>query len=503
MDIDTEKGLSKRILSLFVFTTCILIVQGIYNIYSLDGVNNSITKVYDSVNHVSLTSSDVALPISELRQLSMSLVMAPNKALRESLKLQVIALQTKTDTTLRNSQFLTSSDEQSQRLYKHIKKTWEEYVKAVQVTLDYVDEAVRIAEFISVTIYEKRAYDKVTRAIVAFNAHQISISADTFRQAQYNARIAFWAVLITTLLEVFILKFILAYVLNMVRQYVAARKKHAQELAHKDEALLKSEKMAALGRLVAGVAHELNTPIGVCITGVTSLQEKTNSLIAVYESGQMSKGDLTKFLEAVPNSNDIILSNLDRASELISSFKLVAVDVSSDKKRAFNLREYIAKVVKSLYPETKRNNHQISILVDSKLMVETYPGSISQIITNLIMNSIIHAFSDRRNGCISIDAALEGNIVKLRYEDDGKGIASEKVKLIFEPFYTTRGSKGGSGLGMSIVYNLVTQTLKGSIACTSEVGKGIVIDISFPAKAAQTGAKHTVASSLDFTKGTK
>ena len=497
METQSDKGLSKRILTLFIFTTCVLIIQGIYNIYSLDGVNNSITKVYDSVNHVSSTSSNVALPISELRQLSMSLVMAPNKSLRETLKIQIIALKNKTELALNNGKFSAFSDPKSQVLFNDIKEAWQDYARAVEVTLDYVKEAVRIAEFISVTVYEKKAYDKVTNAIVAYNDYQLQISADTFRQAQSNASIAFWAVLITTLVEVVILKVILAYVLNLVRHYVSARKQHAEELLNKDEALLKSEKMASLGRLVAGVAHELNTPIGICVTGASFLQEKTNALIKAYASEAMSKQDLNDFIDVVPESTDIILRNLDRASELIRSFKLVAVDVSSEVKRQINLHAYIANVVLSLSPETKRYNHKISIQGDSELVVETYPGPISQIITNLIMNSIVHAFEGNERGWISIDAFREEGKVRLIYSDNGKGLTAKNVEMIFEHFYTTRGGDGGSGLGMSIVYNLVTQTLKGTISCTSELGKGIKIDISFPAKAAIANDKLSAVIPLD------
>ncbi|OUS28947.1 hypothetical protein A9R01_13600 ['Osedax' symbiont bacterium Rs2_46_30_T18] len=499
METVSDKRLSKRILTLFIFTTCVLIVQGIYNIYSLDGVNNSITKVYDSVNLVSSTSSNVALPISELRQLSMSLVMAPNKSLRETLKIQIIELKSKTELALSNGKFMASSDPKSQELFNAIKKAWQDYAKAVEVTLDYVKEAVRIAEFISVTVYEKQAYDKVTNAIIAYNAYQIKISANTFHEAQKNATIAFWAVLITTLVEVLILKLILSYVLNLVRAYVAARKQHAKELLDKDEALLRSEKMAALGRLVAGMAHELNTPIGVCVTGASFLQEKTDDLIKAFSSGNLRQQELNDFVQILPKSTEIILSNLDRASELISSFKLVAVDVSSDMKRKFNLQAYIANVVQSLYPETKRFNHQVSIQGDSELVVETYPGSISQIITNLMMNSIIHAYSDKERGCMSISAFRDEDNVKLIYRDDGKGLSEENVKMIFEPFYTTRSGHGGSGLGMSLVYNLVTQTLKGTITCTSELGKGININISFPIKADITNDKLAEMYSLNQT----
>jgi PAS domain S-box-containing protein len=246
MEIESEKGLSKRILTLFIFTTTVLILQGIYNIYSLDGVNDSITKVYNSVNLVSVTSSEISLPISELRQLSMSLVMAPNKTLRDQLDIQIIALQNKIQTRLNNGNGKKFADPEAKELLGVIRAAWQGYSMAVDDTRGYVNEGVRIAEFISVTIHEKIAYNKVTNAIVAYNAYQLKISEKTFKSAQDNAVIAFWAVLITTVIEIVILKFILTYMLNLVRRYVAARKHHAEELKNKNEALEQSVELKKL-----------------------------------------------------------------------------------------------------------------------------------------------------------------------------------------------------------------------------------------------------------------
>jgi len=253
MESASEKVLSKRILAIFLFTTAILVLQGVYNIFSLRGVNSSIAQVYESVNQVSATSSDITLPISELRQLSMSLVMAPSQSLRDQLETEVSVLQGKIDRNLNSSQDHEFSDKKSAKLFADIGEAWKGYSAAINVTKGYVHEGVRIAEFISVTIHEKSAYDKVTLAIVAYNAYQLEISAQTFQAAQSDATIAFWAVLITTVIEVATLKIILAYVLNLVRHYVASRKDHAEELKSKNEALDKSAQLRLLleGRIKA------------------------------------------------------------------------------------------------------------------------------------------------------------------------------------------------------------------------------------------------------------
>jgi len=249
MESTSEKVLSKRILAIFLFTTTILVLQGVYNIFSLRGVNNSIAQVYESVNQVSATSSDITLPISELRQLSMSLVMAPSQSLRDQLEIEVSVLQGKIDRSLNGSNEHEFFDKKSAKLFSEIGAAWKDYSAAINVTKGYVHEGVRIAEFISVTIHEKSAYDKVTLAIVAYNAYQLEVSAQTFQDAQSDATIAFWAVLVTTVIEVATLKIILAYILNLVRDYVASRKDHAEELKSKNEAL---EKTAHLRLLLDG-----------------------------------------------------------------------------------------------------------------------------------------------------------------------------------------------------------------------------------------------------------
>jgi len=255
-----------------------------------------------------------------------------------------------------------------------------------------------------------------------------------------------------------------------------------ENLVQAQTQLVESEKMASLGRLVAGVAHELNTPIGVCITASSFLSETMDTLIAAYKNGQMKKNDLESFISKAPQSTQIILSNLSRASELITNFKLVAVDISSDMVRHFNLHEYVTKVVHSLHPETRQGNHEITIEGHHALMVETYPGTISQIITNLIMNSLIHGFNNEINGNIIIKLSCFEDIISLNYSDNGNGMTEEVKNKIFEPFYTTRRGSGGSGLGMFILHNLITQTLSGEITCESKQGKGTQFKISFPKK---------------------
>ena len=253
-----------------------------------------------------------------------------------------------------------------------------------------------------------------------------------------------------------------------------------EELQTAQKQLVESEKMASLGGLVAGIAHEINTPIGIGVTAASTLDEKTAEFDAIYRRGQMKRSQLDSFLDTALQSSSMILRNLDRAAELIDSFKQVAVDQSSESQRAFQLEPYLQEILITLKPKLKQTNHQIVITGDSDLTLQTYPGVLSQILTNLILNSVIHAYEPATSGVITIDFKRQGDWVKLIYADDGRGISASNLQQIFEPFFTTKRGQGGSGLGLHLVYNLVTQKLQGTIDCQSELGRGTTFELNFP-----------------------
>ena len=246
--------------------------------------------------------------------------------------------------------------------------------------------------------------------------------------------------------------------------------------------LVESEKMVSLGGLVAGIAHEINTPIGIGVTAASVLHDKTNTVTSLFRDGELKKSDLATYVETCTQSSKMILSNLNRASGLIRSFKQVAVDQSSEDRRIFKVREYLDEILLSLRPKLKKTKHIITILCDQEIEVDSYPGAFSQIITNLILNSLMHAYDDTDEINLIVDVQREGNRVFLKYSDDGKGMSKVIQGEIFEPFFTTKRGQGGSGLGLYLVYNLVTQKLKGSIKCKSQVGKGTSFHITFPIK---------------------
>jgi signal transduction histidine kinase len=246
--------------------------------------------------------------------------------------------------------------------------------------------------------------------------------------------------------------------------------------------LVQSEKLASLGSLVAGVAHEINTPVGVGVTAASTLQDWAQRVQQQQANATLTRSELDRFLAVAGESTQILLKNLQRAADLIQSFKQVAVDQSSGERRRFEVRAYIDEVLLSLAPKLNRTPHKVTVECPAALVVDSYPGALAQILTNFISNSLAHAFPAGRTGAIRITVAEDQGWIVLRYADDGVGIPPENLGRIYDPFFTTRRGSGGSGLGMHIVYNLVTQMLGGTISATSAAGQGAVFEVRFPAE---------------------
>lgn len=277
-----------------------------------------------------------------------------------------------------------------------------------------------------------------------------------------------------------------ARLLRQNREYQQSLEESLDKLHRTQKEMIHSAKMAALGDLVAGVAHEVNTPIGVCVTASSFLAERTRQLRDLYEKGEMKRSDLEKYLTLAEESSASVLTNLERAAELVQSFKKVAADQSSEEKRSFELRSYLEQILVSLRPQFKRTPHTVHMDCPEGLILDSYPGAIMQIITNLVMNSLIHGFADGLPGEIFIKVEPVDEAVALSYRDTGVGMDKEQRDRIYDPFYTTKRGSGGTGLGMNIVYNLVTQTLKGSILLETSPGQGAVFLLTLPKDPDQT-----------------
>ncbi|MET7241999.1 ATP-binding protein [Methylobacterium sp. EM32] len=278
------------------------------------------------------------------------------------------------------------------------------------------------------------------------------------------------------------------------------------ELRQTQSDLIQAEKLASLGQLVAGVAHEINTPLGIALTTATLVRDEARDFGEVAKTGQLSRSRLSHFVERMQEGSHLLTANLARAADLVHSFKQVAVDRVSDEHRRFSLREWLGELLRSLGPLLRRGGHRLELegpeardgIDGGEFEVDTHPGALAQVITNLVKNAVVHAFADGQPGRIVVavsqvaapQGALphEGAWVRLEVRDDGRGIAAADRERIFDPFFTTARHRGSSGLGMHIVYNLVTGQLQGRIAVESWEGSGTVVRVEFPARLAKSAS---------------
>ncbi len=244
--------------------------------------------------------------------------------------------------------------------------------------------------------------------------------------------------------------------------------------------LIQSEKLASLGGMVAGIAHEINTPVGMALTGITHLEEEIDLLEKNYDDDEMTDESFKEYIADTKELNRSIHINLKKAAALVRSFKQVAVDQSSDEDREFYLNEYVEEILLSLHNKIKKLNHKVEVYIDDSIKLNSNPGLFAQIITNFVMNSIIHGFMGDSRGIIVIEAEKLDDKLLLVYKDNGKGLSKEVKKKIFDPFFTTNRDNGGSGLGMNIVYNIVSRQLKGEIDIISEIDGGLEYRITIP-----------------------
>ncbi|MEY3218935.1 MAG: hypothetical protein RIT27_292 [Pseudomonadota bacterium] len=268
---------------------------------------------------------------------------------------------------------------------------------------------------------------------------------------------------------------------KQVEERTAELNAKMEELQRTRHELIQSEKMASLGRLVAGFAHELNTPMGVAVSSASVLQGKSNEINMLLAQDEVDGEALDAILEQFSQATNLIVSNLKRASDLVNSFKRTAVDQGSEDIRQFNVKSAIEDVINTLHSKFRTTSIDIQVDCSEDLKIYSVPGMLDQVLTNLMLNSLEHGFNrGEKSGYIQIKANLEQHCLKLIYSDNGKGISQENLENIFEPFFTTNRSHGGSGLGLYISYNLITNSLKGSMNCESAPNKGVTFNIEFP-----------------------
>jgi PAS domain S-box-containing protein len=244
--------------------------------------------------------------------------------------------------------------------------------------------------------------------------------------------------------------------------------------------LVRTEKMAALGSLVAGIAHELNTPIGNSLTVASTLQDESKAFVEDMNKG-LTRSRLGEYVATIQEGSGILMRGLRHAADLVSSFKQVAVDQTSVNRRRFDLRETVQEILLTMGPAIRKTNHSIECTIENGISLESFPGPFGQVLTNLVNNALLHAFEAGRSGKITIAATHQGtDRVEITVQDNGCGIPAANLSRVFDPFFTTKLGKGGSGLGLNIVYNLVHEALGGTITVTSTAGAGACFTVSIP-----------------------
>jgi signal transduction histidine kinase len=253
------------------------------------------------------------------------------------------------------------------------------------------------------------------------------------------------------------------------------------ELRNTQESLIEAEKLAALGGLVAGVAHEVNNPVGISMTVASSLARRCEGFAAELEHGQVRRSRLAEFIAGNREAANQLVANLQRAGELIQSFKQVAVDRSHAERRQFDLRHSTDQILASLRPGLKKSHIELITEIPEGIIMDSYPGHYGQVLTNLFLNAVKHGFDGVPEGTIHIEARpVASGQVEINFYDDGKGMSDEVQRRAFDPFFTTRRSEGGTGLGLHIVYNLVTRRLGGRIMLSSAPWRGTTFRITLP-----------------------
>jgi len=251
--------------------------------------------------------------------------------------------------------------------------------------------------------------------------------------------------------------------------------------------LIEAEKLAALGRLVAGVAHEINNPVGTSLTVASSLERKAAMFTAEVERGDLRRSSLNEFLDISREASSQLVANLTRAAELVQSFKQVATDRSHSNQRTFDLGDLTEQVFLSLRPSLGKQNVTLNVECQPDLTMNSYPGPYGQVLTNLLLNSIAHAFPGGKGGIVDVKAQASGHDhVEIVFSDDGCGMSLDVRRKAFDPFFTTRRDQGGTGLGLHIVFGIVTNCLGGRLNLDSEPNQGTKMQILLP-RVAPTG----------------
>ncbi|MEE2789373.1 MAG: HAMP domain-containing sensor histidine kinase [Myxococcota bacterium] len=269
---------------------------------------------------------------------------------------------------------------------------------------------------------------------------------------------------------------------DALRAEIEERIRTEARLKDAQEKLIQSAKLSSLGRLVAGVAHEINTPLGVAMTANSIVEERIKQLHGLMTTGKLRRIDLTEHLSAALEGADMAATNLTRAAGLVRDFKEIAVDRSSEEHRVFSLKQYVGQVISSLTPLLRNRSITVEVIGDETIHLDMPPGPIAQVVTNLVQNAVTHAFDEDERGVVTFDVQRTGREIHFVYRDSGRGMTNAVTASAFEPFMTTRRGSGGSGLGLFLIHNIIKGMLNGELTLESNVGEGTTIVMTWPAE---------------------
>ena len=285
-------------------------------------------------------------------------------------------------------------------------------------------------------------------------------------------------------ISLFFFVLLLTYIIHRNLAYARSLKKEIEkktsELEASQKRVVEAEKMASLATLVSGIAHEINTPVGLSITAISHFIDETKLLKSDYDKELMDEEEFKNYLQNSTQMADIVFKNLVRSAKLIEDFKQLSVNLNNDEKVEINVKSYIDEILLTLDKKLAKTNVSVETSIEETLQITTYADALMQIFSNFILNSLTHAFKDIENPQIKIEIKKKNDRMIINYSDNGVGMDENHLKKIFDPFYTTKRGAGNTGLGMHVVYNLVVQKLEGSIEVTSKLNEGLHFSITLP-----------------------
>lgn len=441
-------------------------------------LNNELTKqknkLTEQENKLTTLSNQLTKTKRSLDKLNNEL--SENTKVAQAQKVELAQLQ---QNLINNHQQLTQERLELQQVTKQYQRTGNK-LRTQQSILE--DKTKKNQEIMSVVDQNKMVLERQENELALQTLQLKEQATDIFSKKETINNQQTYLLLTSSLVIIAVLAILL--IVFFFNKSKKTTKELAQTLANLNDTqtqLIQSEKFASLGRLTAGVAHEINTPLSVAITANSLVSENTLDVKHKIEASSLSKARMVEHIAKAEESSTMIDKSLNKVKNLLDNFKLVAADQESEDKREINLTDYINEITSTLRAEMKKHNATYQCTGNKNILITTLPGVFYQVLTNLIMNSLVHGFDDGRKGEISIAVStLTKNQVEVYYRDNGKGMDEHTLKNIFEPFFTTTRGQGSTGLGMNIVFNLVNKQLKGDISVKTEENKGTFIKLTLP-----------------------